>query len=148
MRIRMLTLKSDQLLISPHNITPELNIKVTRIKEMNYSWRSSWSLNKFSLSALQELYGEQCGENTYWWVKRSRSVHAPKQPKWQSSTNFIRGTLIFFYCTKILWLSNTNLLPSWYFSGGKYITLFYLARQGIHYYTIIYTLPRFTTLQL
>ena len=28
------TIKSDQLLISPHNITPESNIKVTRIKEM------------------------------------------------------------------------------------------------------------------
>ena len=29
-----LTPKSDQLLISPYNITPESNIKVMRIKEM------------------------------------------------------------------------------------------------------------------
>ena len=29
-----LTPKSDQLLISPYNITPESNIKITRIKEM------------------------------------------------------------------------------------------------------------------
>ena len=29
-----LNLKSDQLLISPYNITPESNIKVMRIKEM------------------------------------------------------------------------------------------------------------------
>ena len=29
-----LTPKSDQLLISPYNITPESNIKATRIKEM------------------------------------------------------------------------------------------------------------------
>ena len=29
-----LTPKSDQHLISPHNITPELHIKVLRIKEM------------------------------------------------------------------------------------------------------------------
>ena len=32
--INPLTPKSDQLLISPYNITPESNIKVTRIKEM------------------------------------------------------------------------------------------------------------------
>ena len=29
-----LTPKSDQLLISPYNITPKSNIKITRIKEM------------------------------------------------------------------------------------------------------------------
>ena len=29
-----LTLKSDQLLVSPYNITPESNIKVMRIKEI------------------------------------------------------------------------------------------------------------------
>ena len=32
--INPLSSKSDQLLISPHNITPESNIKVTGIKEM------------------------------------------------------------------------------------------------------------------
>ena len=47
-----LTLKSDQLLISPYNITPESNIKVTRIKEMITNLKSSWFFNKFSLSAL------------------------------------------------------------------------------------------------
>ena len=47
-----LTLESDQLLISPYNVTPESNIKVTRIKEMITNLKSSWFLNKFSLSAL------------------------------------------------------------------------------------------------
>ena len=32
--LNLLTLKSDQLQISPHSIIPESNIKVTRIKEM------------------------------------------------------------------------------------------------------------------
>ena len=32
--VNPLTLKSDQLLISPYSIGPESNIKVTRIKEM------------------------------------------------------------------------------------------------------------------
>ena len=32
--LNSLTLKSDQFLISPYNITPESNIKVLRIKEM------------------------------------------------------------------------------------------------------------------
>ena len=45
------TLKSDKHLISPYNITPESHIKVTRIKEMITIKRSSWLLNKFSLSA-------------------------------------------------------------------------------------------------
>ena len=54
-----LTLESDQLLISPYNITPESNIKVTRIKEMITNLKSSWFLNKFLLSALQEMYREQ-----------------------------------------------------------------------------------------
>ena len=44
-------LKSDKHLISPHNTTPGLNIKITRIKEMITSQRISWLLNKFSLSA-------------------------------------------------------------------------------------------------
>ena len=45
------TLKSDKHLISPYNITPESHIKVMRIKEMITIKRSSWLLNKFSLSA-------------------------------------------------------------------------------------------------
>ena len=36
-----LTLKSDQHLISPHSITPESRIKVTRIKEMIINLKSS-----------------------------------------------------------------------------------------------------------
>ena len=38
-----LTLRNDQHLISPYNITPELNIKVMRIKDMvvNLNVRSS-----------------------------------------------------------------------------------------------------------
>ena len=46
-----LTLKSDQQLISPYNITPESSIKVMRIKEMITNLRSYWLLNKFSSSA-------------------------------------------------------------------------------------------------
>ena len=49
--INPLNLKSDQLLISPYNITSESNIKVTRIKEMITNQKSSWLSNKFSLSA-------------------------------------------------------------------------------------------------
>ena len=59
-----LTPKSDQLLISHYNIIPETNIVVARIKEMIIN--SSCFLNKFSLSALQEMYGEQNGEYSYW----------------------------------------------------------------------------------
>ena len=61
-----LTPKSDQLMISPNNITLESNIKVTRIKEMITNWKSSWFLNKFSLLAPQEMYREQYGEYAYW----------------------------------------------------------------------------------
>ena len=46
-----LTLKSDQQLISPYNMTPESSIKVMRIKEMITNLRSYWLLNKFSSSA-------------------------------------------------------------------------------------------------
>ena len=44
------TPKSDLNLISPCNNSPESNIKVMRIKEMITNQRSSWLLNKFSLS--------------------------------------------------------------------------------------------------
>ena len=56
----------DQYLISPNNIILISNIVVTRIKEMITNYRSSWLLNKFSLSVPQEMYGEQYGEYTYW----------------------------------------------------------------------------------
>ena len=41
-----------------------MNIVVAKIKEMIIN--SSWFLKKFSLSALQEMYGEQYGEYSYW----------------------------------------------------------------------------------
>ena len=46
-----MTPKSYYHLISPYNITTESNIKVMRIREMITKQRSSWLLNKFSLSA-------------------------------------------------------------------------------------------------
>ena len=49
--IKPLIPESDQHLISPYNITPESNIHVMRIKEMIINWRTTWLLNKFSLSA-------------------------------------------------------------------------------------------------
>ena len=57
-----LTPESDQYLISPYNITPESHIKVMRIKEMITTLRGSSLLQKFSLSAPQEMYREQYGE--------------------------------------------------------------------------------------
>ena len=51
-----LTPRSDQLPISPYNITSESSIKVKRIKEMIFNLLSSWFLNKFSLSVLQKMY--------------------------------------------------------------------------------------------
>ena len=59
-KLKPLTLRSDQHLISPYNITPESYIKVMRIKEMI----TSTSI-KFSLSAPQEMYGEKYRECTY-----------------------------------------------------------------------------------
>ena len=43
------TPKSDEHLISPNSFTPELNIKVVRIKEIIANSRSSWLLDKLSL---------------------------------------------------------------------------------------------------
>ena len=48
--------KTDQLLISSYIITLKSNIKVTGIKEMITNLQSSWFLNKFSLSVLQQMY--------------------------------------------------------------------------------------------
>ena len=48
--------KSDEHLISLYSITPESNIEVMRIKEMISNKRSFWSVNKFDLSASQEMY--------------------------------------------------------------------------------------------
>ena len=50
---------SDQERISPHNISPESHIKVMRIKKMITNKRSSWLLNKSSLSTPLEMCGEQ-----------------------------------------------------------------------------------------
>ena len=60
------TTKCDYHLISPYNITPESNMKVTRIKEMISNQGSSWLLHKFSLSAPLKMYWEQYGEYAYW----------------------------------------------------------------------------------
>ena len=57
-----LTLKSDQQLISPYNMTPESSIKVMRIMEMITNLRSYRLLNKFSSSAPYKMYGGQYGE--------------------------------------------------------------------------------------
>ena len=46
-----LTPKSDQHVISPHNVSRESHNKVTRMKETINNLRSFWLLNKFSLSA-------------------------------------------------------------------------------------------------
>ena len=48
--IKPLTPKSDKHLISPHNITSDSHIQATGIKEMIIMYRSSWFLNKVSLS--------------------------------------------------------------------------------------------------
>ena len=48
--IKPLTPKSDKHLISPHNITSDSHIQATGIKEMIITYRSSWFLNKVSLS--------------------------------------------------------------------------------------------------
>ena len=61
-----LTLKSDQHLISPYNITSEAYIKVKRMNEMITNYRNSWFLNKFSLTAPKEMYGERYGKYAYW----------------------------------------------------------------------------------
>ena len=61
-----LTPKSDQHPISPYIISPESNIYVTRIEKMIINLRSSWLLNKFSLSASKEMYRAQYEEYVFW----------------------------------------------------------------------------------
>ena len=46
-KVNLLTSKSDQHLISPYNITPELNVKVTRIKGMITTLKNTWLFNKW-----------------------------------------------------------------------------------------------------
>ena len=58
---------NDKHLISCYNITPESNIEVTRIKEIITNLRSSWLLNKFSLSAPYEMFREYYREYAYWY---------------------------------------------------------------------------------
>ena len=55
--------ESDWYPISPYHITPESRMKVMGIEEMITNSRL---LNKFSLSASLEMYGEQYGEYAYW----------------------------------------------------------------------------------
>ena len=54
--------ESDWHLISPYHIPPESSTKVMGIEEMITNFRL---LNKFSLSASLEMYGEQYGEYAY-----------------------------------------------------------------------------------
>ena len=58
--------KSDLHLTCPHKIPPESHLRVTRIKQITTNWRSSWMLNKFSLSASWEMSRGQYGEYAYW----------------------------------------------------------------------------------
>ena len=48
--VNFLIPKSDWHLISPYHITTESNIEVRRIKELINYEKSSWLLDKFSLS--------------------------------------------------------------------------------------------------
>ena len=57
-----LRLQSNWLLVSPYNITLKSNRKVTRIKEMITTLRSSRLSNKFSLSVPRD-YREDSVEN-------------------------------------------------------------------------------------
>ena len=61
-----LTPKSDEHLISPHNIIPQSNNKDMSIGEMITNQRSSWLLNKFSFPIPKEKYREECGEYGNW----------------------------------------------------------------------------------
>ena len=45
--------------MAPYKITPQSNLKVTRIKVMITNSRGSWLLNKFFLSAPLEMYRKQ-----------------------------------------------------------------------------------------
>ena len=60
--VNLLALKGDQHLISPYNITPESNSKVTRIEETITNQISSRLLTKFSSSGSEEMSREQCRE--------------------------------------------------------------------------------------
>ena len=59
---------SDQHLIPSYKITPKSNIKSGHNNQRNdHKLRSSWMLNKFSMSASSEMYGEQYEEYAYWY---------------------------------------------------------------------------------
>ena len=58
--------KSDEHPFSSYNITPGLLIKAMRVKRMITKLTSLWLLDKFSLSASFEMYGEQYEEYAYW----------------------------------------------------------------------------------
>ena len=66
LNVNPLTPESYQHQISPHNISHESHIKVTRIKELITKSRSSWLLGKFFLEILPlEMCREQYGEYAY-----------------------------------------------------------------------------------
>ena len=60
--LTLLNPNRDQHLISPHSNTAKSFSKIMRLKEMITNLRSSLLLNKSSLSALQEMCGEQYKE--------------------------------------------------------------------------------------
>ena len=64
--VNLLTPKSEEHLVSPHNITLESHANVMRIGEMITYQGSSWLLNKFLLSALKEIYWENYREYSSW----------------------------------------------------------------------------------
>ena len=50
----------------PQSVSIPLNKDVMRIKEMITDLKSFWLLNKFSLSAPEEIYGELYEEYALW----------------------------------------------------------------------------------
>ena len=63
--VNHLTPEGDCHLPYPYCITSEQNVKVVKTKEMIAKWRSSWMFEKFSLSILQEIKTEKCGDYTF-----------------------------------------------------------------------------------
>ena len=87
--------KSDCLLISPHINTFPSNLKVMQIKEMITNCRSSWLLNKFSLSTPWEMYREQCGEYAYWcWGVMGFTASYFTASYFQLAWSWVRSTTI------------------------------------------------------
>lgn len=61
--INSLTCKSDWHITSPTLSPPHHTLK----KGIDHQLEGAWSLKKFSLSALLEIYGDHYGVYQYWW---------------------------------------------------------------------------------